>query len=59
MVVTFISDKLVSELGLYPSGNASFIIDTMTGSQRTKADLVELKVESLYCIMESDLTLIT
>ena len=46
--ITFISDKLVSELGLSPCGNASFSIDTMTGSQRTKADLVELKVESFY-----------
>ena len=46
--ITFNSDKLLSELGLSPTGNASFIIDTTTGSQPTKADLFELKVESLY-----------
>ena len=46
------------QISLYqPSGNASFIIDTMTVSQRIKADLVELKVESLY--YESHLALIT
>ena len=46
--ITFISDKLVLELGFSPSGNTSFIFDTMTGSHPTKADLVEMKVESLY-----------
>ena len=46
--LTFVSDKLVQELGLEPYDKASFRIETLTGDTLTHTDLVKLEMQSLF-----------
>ena len=46
--LTIISNKLVEELNLEPSDQASFRIETMTGTTLTHSDLVRFNLQSLF-----------